>query len=263
MILRAVRHLAVRARGRIARAIPRATWSGVYARYADVPARGGHERDFWIRGTIARTVDAIEHPAGMDDALSLVTIAGAFLRGSARVRILDFGGAMGIAYVALRRSLGSDATIDYTVAELPRVAEIGRTLFPDDPSIRFVPITSPSDLPRGDFDIVHACGALQYLEEPFDGLRRLLGYGAPYVVISVIPAGSNPTYVTAQLNLRESVVPCWMFHLDDLEDVVRRCGYVIRARAWSDMSLIRAYRTTGIPRHYRPERMVTLLLTDR
>ncbi len=60
-----------------------------------------------------------------------------------------------------------------------------------------------------------------------------------------------------------SVVPCWMFAREDLEAELRGTGYVVRARVWSDLSLIRAYRTKGIPRSYRPERMLSLLLTDR
>ncbi|MDE3102006.1 MAG: methyltransferase, TIGR04325 family [Chloroflexota bacterium] len=252
-----------RVRGRLRRMFPRPTWEGVYQRYADVPARGGHERDFWIKGTVARTEEAMRRRGGTEDALPLVVVAGMVLRAAPRVRILDVGGGMGIAYVALRRSLGAGVALDHTVAELPRVCEVGRTLFEGDRSIRFVAVRTPAELPPGEFDVVYACGVLQYLEDPFDGLRRLLAYRAPYVVVSVLPAGDNPTYVTAQLNLRGSVVPCWMFRLSDVESVVRDAGYVVRARAWSDMSLLRAYRTNAIPRDHRPERMVTLLLTDR
>ena len=232
----------------------------MYSRFEDVPARGGHEDNFWVRATKERTQEALRageraaEPTG--DSLALVMVAGAFLRRSSSIRILDFGGGMGIAYLDLRRSLGPDVRIEHTVVELPRVADVGRTLFPRDSCVSFA-----SELPSGDFDVVNACGALQYLDDPFAGLRRLLGYRAPYVLVTKIPAGANPRYATAQLNLSGSVVPCWMFNLDELAAVVRQAGYVVLSRAWSDVSLIRTYRTRGIPRSHRPERMVSLLLT--
>jgi putative methyltransferase (TIGR04325 family) len=231
-------------------------WAGVYARLEDVPARGGFEDDYWIRATRERTQDAMERPPGTGDFVPLVTIAGSLARDHAPIRILDLGGGMGVAYLELRRSLGPDAPIQHVVVELPRVAEAGRALYPGDRRISFV-----SDLPTGGFEIVHACGVLQYASEPFDLLRRLLGYGAPFVVMSNLPAGRIPRYATAQLNMTGSVVPCWMFDLDELEGAVRDLGYVVRSRSWSEMSLIHTYRTRDIPAAHRPERMVSLLLT--
>lgn len=255
-LARTLKRLTTRGSSLFRRMFPTVTWAGMYERTADVPARGGYEADAWVRATRERTRQQMEAAPGSWDFLPLVMLTGSLLRGSPTVRILDHGGGMGIAYVELRRSLGPEAGIEVVVVELPRVADEGRALFAADRSISFT-----TELTAGPFDIVHSCGALQYVADPLGCLRQLLAYRAPHVLITKIPAGRNPRYATAQLNVSGSVIPCWMLDLGELEAVARGEGYSVRTRVWSEYSLIRKYRTRGIPRQLRPERFVSLLLT--
>lgn len=225
------------------------TWRGVYERFADVPVRGGYEADLWITGTTQGVRAAIRNSAKLEgDRVLLAFLVATQSRGSAR--ILDFGGGMGLDFVLLRNTLGAAAIAEYAVVDVPRVVEAGRQLVPE---VRF---SSELPEPASSFDLVYGRSALQYVPDPFATLRRLLSYGAPYVLLLDVPAGDVPTFVTAQLNVPGSVLAYWFLNIEQVERTVIDAGYAVVLRTPADRRSVRI----DAPAEYRLPHASNLVL---
>jgi putative methyltransferase (TIGR04325 family) len=228
----------------------RPVWTGVYTHYEDVPVSGpGFDGGVWEAMTRAHTERALAalrsgapQRATGDRAL-LPELAARLLADRREVRIVDFGGGMGIGYLDVRATVGP-AVVDYVVVETPAVCASGRSLFTDDPAVRFV--TSLGDAGAG-ADIVYVSSALQYVAEPMDALRELAGLEARYLLLVNLSAGDIPTYATAQRNVPGSVIAYWFLALSEVIDLLRSLGYVTRRASASER------RLTGfaVPRRYR------------
>jgi len=236
----------------------RPVWTGVYTRFEDVPVSGpGFEGDKWSAITRAHTERAPAalrrgapvRPAG--DRALLPELAADVLAERGQVRIVDFGGGMGISYIDVRALCGPVA-LEYTVVETEAVCAAGRSLFAADSAIRFV--TSLGQTKRG-ADIVYVSSALQYVPDPLAALRELAALEARYVLLVNLSAGPIPTYATAQRNVPGSVIAYWFVALDAVIGVLRAQGYVERRATLSERML------TGfdVPRRYRIARGRNLL----
>jgi putative methyltransferase (TIGR04325 family) len=115
----------------------RQTYSGAYAAFEDVAKVGrGYEDDDWpvidaldSRSAIARN-DSGFIPAAVSNEAAFLPLLVAVSRAA---RILEFGGATGIAYIAAK--YGAMRGIDrYVVVEHPNVCVQGRELFKGDAS---------------------------------------------------------------------------------------------------------------------------------
>jgi putative methyltransferase (TIGR04325 family) len=238
----------------------RPVWTGVYARYADVPVRGpGFSGSYWTRLTRETTQAAIRALATGDaasprgDRSLLPALAATVAKEQGDVAVLDFGGGMGIGYIDLRASIGPDVPVRFLVVEVEEVCAAGRTLFPGDRSITFV--SRLDDVPAGRVDIVYISSALQYVDDWRDLLRRLVARGPAYVLFANVSAGDIPTFATAQRNVPGSVLAYWFIGLDDLTAVLRAEGYRLRDSTLSDRRLPRI----AVPKSHRITRGRNLL----
>jgi putative methyltransferase (TIGR04325 family) len=236
----------------------RPVWTGVYARYEDVPVSGpGFEGATWTAITRTHTERALAElrrgtslRATGDRAL-LPELATEVLAARGAVRIVDFGGGMGIGYIDVRARSGP-ATVEYVVVETEAVCAAGRSLFAGDSAIRFV--TSLNEVAPG-ADIVYVSSALQYVHEPIELLRRLAALGARYVLLVNVSAGDIPTYATAQRNVPGSVIAYWFLAAGEISDTLRAVGYEQRRAELSERRLA----GFGVPRRYRIARGRNLL----
>lgn len=205
-------------------------WDGVYPTFAHAA------RDAVGPGFSGETYEARALSATRDclDALAegrpipsfhkqrstvLPAIVAMQLRPPSTLRIIDFGGGLGIGYLTLVECLGpAVGTIDYTVVEIAPVCATGRTLFPHG-EIRFV-----DTLPDEPFDLVHSASALQYVEDWRGLLAGLCRYKAPYMLLSDVFAGSVTTFATLQ-NYYESRIAHWFLNIDELLQALSSLGY--------------------------------------
>jgi len=242
---------------RILRGQLRPVWTGVYERYEDVPVSGpGFDGETWTAITRAGTERALARlrdatpgvPTG--DRALLPSLVANVLADRGAVRIVDFGGGMGIGYIDVRAAMGP-AAIEYVVVETDAVCAAGRNLF-QDPAIRFV--TSLADV-RTDADLVYVSSVLQYMPKPTEMLRQLAALGARYLLLVNVSAGEIPTYATAQRNVPGSVIAYWFLATREIVEALRAFGYEQRHTSPSER------RLTGfaVPRRYRIERGVNLL----
>jgi len=211
-------------------------WSGVYPHLRDVPSSGsGFGGSIWLEGTRKDTERALRSLiddggpsiAPSEDHALLPLLAGTVAAGKGAIRILDFGGGMGIGYVHVRAALDPGVRVHYTILETSEVARAGSRLFAGSDEVRFITAV-PEALP--DIDILYSRTALQYAEDYAGLLRGLLRQRPRFVLLVTLQAGDIPTFATAQRNLPGSVLPAWFFRFEDIATIFRDAGYELVMR---------------------------------
>ena len=152
----------------------------------------------------------------------LPPIAAMMLAGKEKIKIIDFGGRLGIGYLTLAESIPNAIdSIDYTIIEVPERCELGRELFEDDQVIF-------SDLlpQNGIFDMVHSSSALQYIEEWKGLLTKLSTHNAEYIFLSDVFASAILTFEILQ-NYCGSRIKHWFFNLEEFVSFLSTHGYEV------------------------------------
>lgn len=212
-------------------------WEGIYPSYADA-AREAVGPGFSGDTYRSRSLDAAREclaalgegrpiPAFHKQRSTLLPAVAAMQLGAeAPLRILDFGGGLGIGYMTLAEALGPAVRgVDYTIVEVEPVCEAGRSLFPEGQ------VSFSGSLPDGRFDLVHSASALQYIEDWRELLGTLCNYHAPYMLLSDVFAGPQPTYATLQ-NYYESRIAHWLLNLDELLRTLADSGYELLMKSY-------------------------------
>ncbi|HEY3045469.1 MAG TPA: methyltransferase, TIGR04325 family [Vicinamibacterales bacterium] len=243
-------------------------WEGIYASYQEAAAHvvgPGFDGDVWRTRSLASAqgcLAALEAGKPIPQfhkqrSALLPAVAAVMLASRDRLRVLDFGGGLGIGYMTLAESIPSASTrIDYTIVEVPTVCEEGRRLFSG--SVRYA-----TALPAGDtFDLVHAASAVQYVEDWKQLLKRLGGCGAEFMLLSDVFAGAIPTFVSLQ-NYYESRIRHWFFNLEELLDACSRAGYSLVMKTFAPsrrLGVEDAVPMDRFPDSHRLEQSLHLLL---
>jgi putative methyltransferase (TIGR04325 family) len=143
------------------------------------------------------------------------------------VTVLDLGGATGHHFFALAPFLTRRWQLDWTVCELPALAQAGATAFGD--RIKFV--SSLDQLGGARFDVVLASGSLQYVPEPgptcealLDRCDHLIINRSPFVAAQKADRLTVQEVQTEQGPIR---YPAWFLSRDGWFDRIRRRGFKI------------------------------------
>lgn len=204
-------------------------WEGVYADYKDAAADAvgpGFSGNIYrsrsldsARECLAALKRTQPIPAFHKQRSTLLPLTVAMMLGRRdKLRVLDFGGGLGIGYMTLAESMPADlGRIEYNIVELPEVAASGRALHGD--AVRYL-----SELPSADIDLVHSASALQYVEH-WDRLLWKLAEAKPeYMLLSDVFAGAIPSFGTLQ-NYYDSRIPHWFLNVQELLDACAGMGY--------------------------------------
>jgi putative methyltransferase (TIGR04325 family) len=232
------------------------TWDGIYPHLRDVPADGTTYDD---ERRIAEMVEFAQgalakQRSGQDPALwheTLAVFAGT-VAAQGGVEVLDFGGAMGTAYIHLLATLPRQAQLRYRVVEQEKMCAAGRRLFDGDARISF---DSSLDAVKGAPDVVYANSVLPYIEDYAGLLRRLAGLGARHFLIARLAGGSYPTYATRQLNLKGQVLGYWFHNTDEIKGILQSSGYALAYEGLTGPE----YDQRNFPATHRVGRMRNLL----
>lgn len=244
-------------------------WEGVYASFAAAPAVGpGFDGEIWrersllsVRDALARLAagESLDYSLRQRNAI-MPSVVATLLSRQAGVSLLDFGGGLGTAFVALSSALGGNiARVDYRVVEVETICRAGRDLFATGARPSFEP-----ELPSGEtFDVVQASSSMQYIEDWRGVLRRLAEYRAEYLVFGDLLIGDFASYVTLQ-NYYGSRIRSWFLNAKDFIDEVKLQGYQLALRSPCDTRILGAVGPLpmdNFPPQLRVERTSHLLFT--
>jgi putative methyltransferase (TIGR04325 family) len=149
------------------------------------------------------------------------------LSGNTSIRVLDFGGGLGIGYMTLAESISNDLeNVDYFILEVPEVSAVGKVLLEE--RVTYLP-----DFPFGQtFDFIHAASSFQYIEHWKDLIEKFSLLSPKYILLSDVFAGSINSFVSLQ-NYYGSKIPHWFLNLQDLLDAFEKHGYRLMMKSYT------------------------------
>jgi putative methyltransferase (TIGR04325 family) len=145
------------------------------------------------------------------------------LHGAETVSVLDVGGGLGVSFIDLMFSLPGKP-VSMTVMELPETVARGRELFRDCKDISFID-AFPS--PAAKFDVIYFGSSLQYFEDYRGILEQAMNLRPGLVAIADTTMGEGATFVAAQVNIANRVIPRMVFNRTELATVFSEGGYAL------------------------------------
>jgi len=234
-------------------------WEGIYNSFDEAPRVGeGFASKKYIESTLSSTVrflEGLKNPEDISnipfDISSLYIISSELYSQNNKLKILDFGGGMGISYAKLKQTLPKNKNINYTIIENAEVCKVAKGLFEDDANIIFC-----DKLPRksSKFDIIYVSSALQYVDDWQDLLKSFSEYSPKYLIIDNTNIGEiKRTYVTSQ-NYYESKIPCRFFNIDDMKSEMLSNNYKLIFKSNFKANILGKYGhkpQDNFPKEYR------------
>jgi putative methyltransferase (TIGR04325 family) len=129
-----------------------------------------------------------------------------------RLAVLDFGGGLGSSYLQCQAFLGDAVVHSWSVVEQPALVAIGQREIARD-ALHFHDSIDKA-LASGMADVALLCSVLQYLEDPWSILDRLLQAKIPYLIIDRHPCSLTRELITVQVvppSLYAVSYPSWLF----------------------------------------------------
>ncbi len=239
------------------------TWKGVYLNWSDLPSDvRGFDSNRFVNDTFMMTKNRLSKkyskiPAEIKDENALLPLLAAIMcHKQLKVRILDFGGGMGISYIHIRDAIPNGSFLDYHIIEQEKMCMGGASLFCNDDHIHF-----HTDLPvdLSDIDIVYINSALQYINDYLSLLKKLSAYKPTYFLFVRLSAGDVPTYITVQENVPDVRIPYYFFNVDEIVSIMGECGYQLIFKG----ALGKKYSMDNLPPENRLEYQSNLLFAKK
>ena len=127
-------------------------------------------------------------------------------------KILDIGGGLGETYLHIKKRVPIE--IDYDIIELAKTVKAGRELFKNYRNVNFYTMDSYSS---SKYDLVYFGSSLQYFEDWKSVVRKVLESKPKYILISDTTVGEVPTFACAQVNDLRTIIPRWVFNIEELD----------------------------------------------
>jgi putative methyltransferase (TIGR04325 family) len=241
---------------------PQPPFAGVYQSFEEMP--GKREITPETAEVLAKSqAYFVREPPKLDDANGmpillqnhdLLPVVAAMIdsaNDNQSLRILDFGGGVGVDFRHLPYATKLRQRLSYTVVELPQVCDAGRALWRDDARITF-----RSELPPADarFDIVYSSSALQYAREPIALLKQFTTYEPRAILLIMTPMTQRKAFVRAQVT-GKTPFPAWVLSVSEVEVAMSTVGYRIGAQISGNED----YNVDRYPPEYRVPNLAAVL----
>jgi putative methyltransferase (TIGR04325 family) len=249
---------------RAKRTRPPQLWDGIFDNHAAVRQQGsGYRSAQWIAPqadvttrTAVSVEDARETLIAPQRYLLLPACAAVLFKSGSTLRVLDFGGAMGIAYPYFRTLVVPGREFEYYVVDNEESCSAGRVIFNTDPRVRFVPDLSL--VPAA--DVIFLSGVLQYIPDFRQTILDLAQRFEPAAfVLTLTPVGNFPTFASAQTNLEGSILPAWFFNHDEFVELFALAGYDCALRSGAEL----AFDMGNFPESHRLKAMSNWVFSRR
>jgi putative methyltransferase (TIGR04325 family) len=238
--------------------MPFQIFSGVYNTFAETKAVDRpFESSRWFESSRKKVQTA--YRKGVVSEESLLPMLAALNCRDNRVRIIDFGGGLGVFFPLVDGVLPAGVKLDFHVVDTAASCRQGRACHSEEQRIHFHD-QMPDNLE--DVQIIHLGSVLQYVDEWQDLLYRLARYKAPYILLSDAMVGNIPTFITVQ-DYYGQKIPFRFTNLDELTKFFQnQLGYSLKFKA-KYVSTIQGvegfYNMDNLPAEYRLDLPYTLL----
>ncbi|HEU5166443.1 MAG TPA: TIGR04325 family methyltransferase [Chitinophagaceae bacterium] len=152
--------------------------------------------------------DNIEYSWGV-----LAGLQKAAIENNNQLCVLDFGGSLGSSYFQNKTFLKNLAKIDWCIVEQKNFVECGKKDFSSEELHFFHSIEECLQLYRP--NVLLLSSVMQYLDQPYEWLHRLIRQGIKYIIIDRTPfANSDRDFLTIQhvsKEVYEASYPVWIF----------------------------------------------------
>ena len=236
-------------------------WEGIYNHYRDVPKSGsGYNSEVLVNQTFRYTRNALKTfketgyipGGGKEGHPFLALLVSLVYKDAGKVRVLDFGGGLGVAYIHLISNAVGYQFLDYHIVETEKTCQKASQLWEGDNRIHFHS-SVPVDL--NEVDVVYLSSVLQYVEDYRGLLKNLCGFNPKFFMFGNLSAGNIPTFATKQRNLAGTIMPYWMLNVDEIIETMARTGYKLIYK----QVLERSYNQNNFPKKYRMDNTRNLL----
>jgi putative methyltransferase (TIGR04325 family) len=147
-----------------------------------------------------------------------------------RLRVLDFGGALGSTFGRLRTHLPVDAIRAWDIVEQPAFVDAGRRHLAGGVLHFFDTVRDAEFAER--HDVLLCSTALQYLEHPSRVITEWRELRIPYVILNNLPLhGVGPTRLRVQHvppSIYPASYPVWFFNRDEFLGWIRPGFEIVR-----------------------------------
>lgn len=234
-------------------------FDGVYKSFDDAKSKGpGFSSDKWINSSKEKLKKLLDGKEAVLVYQNLLPFLSSIVLSRGKIRILDFGGGLGITYATLLKTLDfKEGVFEYHIVENERICSEGRKIFKTDKRIYF-----HNKLPKiSSVDIVHIGSALQYIKDWKELLRDLSAYKPRYFLFDDLHAGDITTFATLQ-NYYESKIPCWFFNLNELISEMRKHKFDLAYKSKMRITYFGVFQKIpmkNLPKKYRIDDTMCLL----
>ncbi|WP_064681046.1 TIGR04325 family methyltransferase [Rhizobium bangladeshense] len=184
---------------------------------AVVQGRAAYERD-----TVVFTERSYSHPL-------LAWLLYAASRSDLRLRVVDFGGALGSSYFQHRSALAHLAELKWCVVEQPHFVSAGRAEF-EDQQLSFSDSLDEA-IDRVKPTVVLLSGVLQYLQNPHEYLEDILSRGVKFILIDRTAAQSDvaaaPFVQHVPAWIYSASYPVWFLNADEMQSSFAKHDYEV------------------------------------
>jgi putative methyltransferase (TIGR04325 family) len=125
---------------------------------------------------------------------------------------LDFGGSLGSSYFQNKFFLDTIPDVNWCIVEQQEFVDAGRESFEDKRLHFFYSIEEC--LKSNDIHVVLLSSVLQYLEEPYKLIGKIISHSPQYILIDRTPFVKGNDRITVQNvnpNIYKGSYPCWFF----------------------------------------------------
>lgn len=148
------------------------------------------------------------------------------------ITILDIGG--GIARSALWiQQVCPAQKLYYTIYELPSTVEIARNKFEAVGDINYIADISEFKKTHGVLDIAYFGSSLPYFEDYQKIIKSVLERSPEYIVMTDHPMGPAERFVTAQVNMKDRIIPFHVYNLEEMIHFFNDGGYRLILKTFS------------------------------
>lgn len=147
----------------------------------------------------------------------------------APLRVLDFGGGLGLHYRRLEPLLPDGCVASWSIVELPEVVAGTHTTPPA--ALRYFTSLEAFAAAQGRADVCLVSGTLQTLESPFSVLHALAASGHYVLLVSIPLTGEDEDFIAVGDGAEP--YPLWFFSGRQFETQCRNAGLRVRL-AWSN-----------------------------